>query len=101
MTTLTKLRAARALIERGWTQEYFAKDKDGLWILPNSTDAVCWCITGAFLAADYDAELWNHAAEIAGAKSLSDWNDAPGRTQADVLAIFDKLIAEEEQHALE
>jgi hypothetical protein len=82
-----KLREARALIERGWCQ----------WHM--STADGCVCIRGALLntftedeeAEERQADALLHKATGFGGY-LGDWNDTPGRTQAEVLAAFDKAI---------
>lgn len=83
----TKLREARALIERGWCQGRM------------STADGSVCIRGAILDAFYDADLAEEKRADGLLKSavgfdgyLGDWNDAPERTQAEVLAAFDKAI---------
>jgi hypothetical protein len=96
-----KLREARALIEGGWCQNYFRKD-GGL--------RKCFCTDGAIIEV-IDSETPNQyrdaciTFEAANGlqhdhTSIWQWNDAPERTQADVLAAFDKAIAlAEEQSA--
>lgn len=85
------LKAARERIERGWCQgtaAIFAND--GL-------EPTAWCAIGAI--------SWSTKTEgtcglaVDALKSyidgpLSDWNDAEGRTQFDVLNLFDKAIGE-------
>lgn len=80
-----KLREAKALIERGWCQGRMATGDGRV------------CIRGAILGAfTEEAEerradaLLKKAAGFSG--YLGDWNDLPGRTQAEVLAAFDKAI---------
>ena len=80
---------ARKLVEKGWCQYTFL---DG--------DKVCTSYA-IYCAADPDRGHTG-AALIAMRKSLglwpfgtlTFWNDTPGRTQAEVLAAFDKAIAE-------
>lgn len=104
---------ARARIERGWTQGAMARDGNADFIIVPTTapEATCWCIAGALLAdatlgtancgAAYTALLDAHKS-LNGDKqnsTLSIWNDAPERTQADVLALFDKAIERVEVRA--
>lgn len=99
-----KLREARALIERGWTQGQWARGKSGRPVRYNSRFAVCWCSSGAQARAfGKDWEGYQDAKEMFFAaiehSNIAVWNDAPERTQAEVLAAFDKAIelAEAEQ----
>jgi hypothetical protein len=96
-----KLREARALIERGWTQGHDAIDRAGEDIDPRMDEAACWCINGAlYRAGDRDdgaERLLEQAIGHSGEEDFElspviDWNDAPERTQAEVLAAFDKAI---------
>jgi len=72
------LRAAADVLERdGWTQEQF-------------TDALgCHCAEGAFMYATPSVERWTAASaalrSYLGAVVIT-WNDAPGRTAAEVIA---------------
>ena len=47
MNTVEILTRARAYVERGFCHNTWAKDKDGTVVMPESRDAVCWCIGGA------------------------------------------------------
>ena len=95
---------ARNLIASAWTQHADARDVVGLAVDPWKPDAVSWSLLGA-LVASYDRLLsadgqgdavaaLRHActllAPVVDSESLSDWNDAPERTQADVLAALDE-----------
>jgi hypothetical protein len=91
-----KLRKAKALIERGWTQGAFARRANGRVIGYESDDASCFCIAGALmrvtpLISDFE-RLCHPLTRATGSPRLDHWNDAPGRTQAEVLAAFDKAI---------
>lgn len=92
VTTKAILIRARALLKRGWCQRgYTAMIKN----------QVCFCPLGALLAAlrelNLDAMLfWNAVASKAGFKQfriIFEWNDKPYRTQAEVIAAFDRAIA--------
>jgi hypothetical protein len=85
-----KLREARALIERGWCQ--------GDYVCGTSV-----CVYGAIQATLYgdpedcsvtadEEEVVVLLKEATGSAALVQWNDCPGRTQAEVLAAFDKAI---------
>lgn len=82
---------ARDLIEKGWTQGTLVKRG-------------CYCAMGAVLYADLceDDKFWrtneaisrlSTAAGLDVESGIVDWNDAPERTQAEVLEVFDRAIA--------
>lgn len=112
MTTAELLRAARALIavpER-WTQRATARDRAGAWCGAGDPRAARWCPDGALRnrvyrgkkswplglrrdrARAYVAALRALEAAI-GVPVLQHWNDAPGRTHAQVVAAFSMAIA--------
>ena len=89
------LRAAREKISApgAWTQRITARNALGQSTQSRSSDAVCWCARGALWAVSDDSDSpveWLTAAADVG---LIYFNDTPGRTQAEVLAVFDKAIA--------
>jgi hypothetical protein len=87
-----KLCEARALIERGWCQIDQARDALGRDCDPHDPKAVCWCVYGAFNAVDAPNEALKPLQLATGEILLANWNDAPERTQAEVLAAFDRAI---------
>src|SRR5579862_6816673 len=109
-TVAAVLARARTLIEGGWTQGAFARDARGFAVEATECDAVTFCMIGAIEKAA--GQLWPHEHLLAlmvdteeDAKkvlardpeladySLSSYNDAQGRTQAEVLALFDRTLA--------
>jgi len=88
------LRKAADLIEPegAWTQSSFARSRTKRRVGPLSPKATCWCVMGALLKAssDGDDEALDQAGElltaIVPADSIVEWNDAPSRTQAEVVA---------------
>jgi hypothetical protein len=64
--------------------------------------AVCWCLDGARerlvtspvarLSSDLAIGLMGRVGAGGTADSIVVWNDMPGRTHADVLALFDRAI---------
>ena len=93
------LSAAADLIERtGWTQEYFARQKNGLACDMLSDDAVCFCIRGAIGAVTFShphaySEIGETAqrmvADRVGLKyscEIGKWNNHPLRTKEEVIA---------------
>jgi hypothetical protein len=99
MTPAQILRGAADLLSKpgAWAQYHFALNAAGVPTLSWGTDAVCWCMRGAIKAAARGNNEARIEAEYAVAKQLgffhlekvADWNDAEGRTQAEVVA---KLI---------
>lgn len=97
------LKEARALIAQGWTQGCAARDAEGNDVNSVDISAVSFCIYGACRRASVGRrkesyKLSTNALRDAGMINLSTWNDAPDRTQADVLALFDRAIAMESNH---
>lgn len=84
-----KLREAKALIERGWTQGVSMRDAKGAVCLP--PEAVCWCAYGAMTATDAPIPAYDILDEVMDGEMVT-FNDKRGRTQAEVLAAFDKAI---------
>jgi hypothetical protein len=100
-TTKEILTEARELIAKGWTQGNAARRADGKDALLSDPDATCFCSFGAVVLASRGCETSGEALtalrrSISGnnGRSIVDWNDDPSRTQAEVLAAFDKAIAE-------
>ena len=110
MSVAQVLTEARKLIAQGWTQGCYHDVDDGL---------NCYCLAGAVGAAEAGSVRLAKGrvkfifySRIKSIQSLSDclggkgrghdavglvteWNDAPGRTQEDVLALIDRAIAKE------
>lgn len=85
--------AKRILVEKGWTQGYFAKNAAGENVRLDSEEAESFCVLGAaFRAAGCRNESFIRAALIAAAPAgePAEYNDAPGRTKEEVLALIDK-----------
>ena len=116
MTPADVLRAARERIStpERWTKGVYAIDSDGCAVDTSDRRACAWCALGALAASlpcrDPDilgmrTPLFDEARALlsagvprnAGVRSchwsVSFWNDAPGRTHAEVLATFDRAIA--------
>jgi len=89
-----KLDEARALVERGWTQDNFAQDASGQLVVSNSPEAVCFCAAGA--VGRVQAPWWESLAALekaVGTNNIVVWNDAPERTQAEVVEAFKRAAA--------
>ena len=88
-----KLDEARALIERGWTQEVEARDADGVEVFDDAEEAVCFCAVGALNRVGYSATAHRALKGVVGGEDVVDWNDSPHRTQADVIDAFKRAAA--------
>jgi hypothetical protein len=98
MSVAATLAEARKLIAQGWTQGKCKRVVDGV---------ECWCLLGAMgqAAPDYKPRELAFAAlflslgdddlYLSSSSNLTEWNDAPDRTQEDVLALIDRAIAKE------
>lgn len=92
--------SARGYVERGWTQDVGARNALGAECDPCDARAASWCTAGAVYAAGGGVtSLVFLARELMGLgmmeverDSLSNWNDDPARTKAEVLALFDRAI---------
>ena len=104
MTPREVLLKAAALVERGWCQGAFAVTSNGVHTNPIDPDATCFCPLGAIrrACAPLFPQSYNdrtvHAVgtmlhTFIRASSIPAWNDAPGRTQAEVVAAL-KAAAE-------
>ena len=103
-STLDILIEARAYVEKGWTQGAWARNRKGTPVNEDSTRAVCWCALGALWKADGIGSYGlNALVKASGGEvhptTISGWNDNPDRTQAEVLALFDKAIEAERAKA--
>jgi hypothetical protein len=101
LVRLTLLKAA-AICERGWTQcDYFKTDSNGNDYCCIS-EALCRATLGIGLRCPqfYRAQAFDVLYRVIPSQSAVDWNDAPERTQAEVVqALRDAadLAAEEER----
>ena len=98
MSVAGTLAEARKLIAQGWTQGEYKRVVNGV---------ECWCISGAMgqAAPGYKPRDLAFAAlflslrvddfYLSSSTNLIEWNDAPGRTQEDVLDLIDRAIAKE------
>lgn len=84
MTTLEILRRGRERVAKGW-----CPDGPG-------NERTTWCVA---TAVEYHGGAYDVFASVLGYDHrimMTPWNDAPGRTQAEVVALFDRAIAAEE-----
>lgn len=86
-------------IRRGWTQHSFARAPGGTSCTTNAPTASCWCLSGAILVSRATEDHTNHSrvadliahVKRAGFSCLAQWNDAPERTQAEVIAALEAV----------
>lgn len=106
MTPKEILIQGRTKIERGWCQGFTAIDVNGRFTGAEGQDAVAFCAIGATQNHQHPGEEWaaRHLLRLALGPCCDDlgiagYNDAPGRTKAEVLALFDAAIklAEEDE----
>lgn len=95
------LKAARAKIEKpeNWARETFARDCNNRSIEPSDPAAVCFCSIGAIKAVCPGQVGYYPArtalAYVTGGDVIM-FNDGYHTTHADVLAAFDRAIAQAE-----
>jgi hypothetical protein len=98
---LDVLALARAFVEAGWTQRFSARDRHGLNLMPTDNEAVRFCVAGALGRATYELEppeapylsLLSHVCWEKHGELLHVFNDSPGVTHDEVLALFDAAAA--------
>ena len=97
------LRNGRDLVVQGWTQGADARDDAQNPVHPWSAEARSWSVLGAVICGDDNHQGQVPIDRLAAAavllsqvlerQSLSQWNDEPGRTQADAVAALDAALA--------
>jgi len=100
--TRTIFRAAKKFIKRGWVQSRSASDANDCAVDPDSPSACKWCASGAIQAAAWDKDIDTDLSssildKLVGKKydySYVEYNDSAYTTQAKVLRLFDKGIAD-------
>ena len=93
-TVADVLDAAADLLEKpkGWTQKTSARDFKGREVPASSPSATCFCVMGAIARVVGDnssvrqSEARDRLRPLLPTFYISDWNDAPGRTQSEVVA---------------
>ncbi len=81
------LREGRKRIERGWCQRCSLSKAGEVCALGALGDQFGWIMVTAA------TDALQKAAGASCLSTISRWNDSPGRTQADVLALYDRAIA--------
>lgn len=94
-TVVDVLRQARELLaEPGrWTQGSLARDADGHSSPLRGPAAVCWCSIGAVERITKTPGTAYKYLKAAMGCGIAAWNDAPERTQSEVVAAFDAAVA--------
>jgi hypothetical protein len=97
MTTATirVLEAAKERLKGHWTQGTFARNALGLSTYAWHPSAVCFCAMGAIQASveRYADKEGCYRALRAVVGFIAKWNDAPERTEEEILAAFSQAIA--------
>jgi hypothetical protein len=104
---LVILKNARTLIEKGWCQGAWARNKKGKPVQWDNSAAASWCLRGAIHKGAAEASSRDTAgATVTIERILRDrfhvidgltwWNDDPKRTKKDVLKALDIAIKEKE-----
>lgn len=94
-TPIAALRRIRARLKRGWCQRANALDLEGHPVGSCNPRARRWCLAGATVGECEDARIYIYRALTTGEKryrSVIEWNDCPGRTQEDVIAMVGRAI---------
>lgn len=84
------------LIERGWCQRVMARNQFGEEVFYNNSDACEWCLSGACAKVGlWWGKLIQEVRKVAGlgdvfvtGETVPGWNDVPGRTKEEVLAVL-------------
>lgn len=84
MSDVEGLRAARDLIEKGWCQNAFRRNDKGQY---------SYCALGACEEVFVNDTWLRKSLGRGPGQGIMTWNDAPGRSQAEVLELFDRAIA--------
>lgn len=78
-----------------WTQRCSARDCNGNPAHESGEEPVAFCLFGAMTRVTGGLDVYKDLSEILYDRwciSIPAWNDAPGRTHAEVLALLDKAI---------
>ena len=95
------LRAIHARIEKGWSQDVYARDGFGEQVPLGSDEATSWTLCGAFALAGKDGTPMGHLpaalralVQVTGMESLNGWNDEAAHTKEEVLDALDAAVAQ-------
>ena len=105
MTDAELYNKAADLIEKGWTQQAFARDEAGWGIHPGEKGAVSWCLSGALwvvICGDMPFDKTPKHAKLILYRLFENlrlgelparWNDSPGRTKGQVASLLRNTAA--------
>ena len=96
---------AADLIEKGWTQQAYARNKEGYDVDPGKNDATSWCLSGALWLVVCGGGPFTDTSSRFGPilnklfenlklrETAASWNDRPGRTQGQVVILLRNAAA--------
>lgn len=98
MTTLEVLKAAKALLQCGWTQGVGARTSAGVAVGSHNPLATRFCALGALARTTPSHAHYCTVRNVLeqhlppGTPGVMSYNDVPTTTYADILALFDRAI---------
>lgn len=96
MKTSEVLLAAKAKIgtPATWGKWNLASDSAGIYVEPDSLEACRWCLSGALRAVAGSAygQVRSFMVPLTTCGYLTEYNDLPTTTHADIMALFDRAI---------
>lgn len=97
------IEAANLLETKGWTQDAFARDANGMGIKSHEESAVCFCTIGALnrvsgenVVRRLDTEgnkAYEYLRDSIGGWGIAEWNDSYDRTKEDVISALRNAAA--------
>jgi hypothetical protein len=88
------LEKVRKKLENGWCQGHLALDEQGRDVFPWDEKAICWCLYGAIESERKNVvDVAQFIRWLINYQLIEEWNDAPSRTQEEVLSLLDIAIA--------
>ena len=92
MTTM-KRKLPSDYLKQGWCQDRYARNKNGDDVEVGNQDACLWCLYGAiYLSVGQGTlsveELFHLQVWLNNHRYSSEWQDAPERTQEEVVAVM-------------
>lgn len=78
--------------ESKWNKGCYARNASGNEVSISSTDASCWCLSGAIHKCYGDTwDVHDIICKKLNAETVCSWNDAPGRTFNDIKSLIEEL----------
>jgi len=97
--TLREIAAELRQHPEHWTQGEWARDAGGRCVSYPYMTPVCWCAFGLCSREEIVSKAMPILSELVRERnygSVPEWNDAPGRTAADVADLFERAAAKAE-----